>query len=573
VTASRTVLAAAAAVALAGCKPRPAGTRTPGGGAAAEPDRFALERVRIDPSRQAVARYGDALRFEPNVLEREVEGRLRAAGLHGEPALHWIARELGRTTPSTLAIPPELVDALMSWFGLADPAPRVVVVELAAERSACITRPDADCGSAVDSLVEQVVADGAPKSDLAVGVGAALGPGGTLRIVVAMLERGVVLERFPRALPSRGGFTLRGRLLGSRAAPSLEVVDPTGHGTRMPARSGNSGALQADFRCVRDGAYQVELLADGRHGPEVVANFPVWCGIMPADHLFVDVEHVAPDATAEEVERAVFEYLNAERVARGLSVLRWDRRAADVARAHSEDMVRSGFVGHRSPTTGDVTDRFRRARVRGTVIRENVARGYGPAGIHNSLLRSPGHRVNMLAEDVTHAGVGVIIAPPETDAVGAPRPMYATQNLFRDPAAGDPVGSDPHGALARQIEAGRRAAGVAPLSFHPGLAREATRQARALAQGRDPGTDPQFDKELAAAGITAVARHHVESPDFAALARLPLWRELPGGEFPGGEFPGGEFRGGMSRSVGFGVAAKKTSEGRTWILVVLVPRT
>jgi hypothetical protein len=120
------------------------------------------------------------------------------------------------------------------------------------------------------------------------------------------------------------------------------------------------------------------------------------------------------------------------------------------------------------------------------------------------------------------------------------------------------VGSDPHGSLARQIEAERRAAGMVPLSIHPGLAREAIRQAQALAQGRDPGTDARFNQELAAAGITAVARHHVESLDFAALARLPLWRELPGGG---------------SRSVGFGVAAKRTSEGRTWLLVVLVPRT
>jgi uncharacterized protein YkwD len=64
---------------------------------------------------------------------------------------------------------------------------------------------------------------------------------------------------------------------------------------------------------------------------------------------------------------------------------------------HSEDMLAATSSATIRRARATVEDRFRRAGIVNAVLRENVARGYGPRGIHQSLMMSPGHRINILA--------------------------------------------------------------------------------------------------------------------------------------------------------------------------------
>ncbi len=131
------------------------------------------------------------------------------------------------------------------------------------------------------------------------------------------------------------------------------------------------------------------------------------------------------------VARSSFDHINEARRSLGLKPVQWDSRVAEVALAHSRDMHRNQFFGHTSPNSGEVADRFQVAGVKAQVVRENLARGYGPREIHDGFMGSPGHRAAILAADVTHVGIGVVIG--SRGAPDAARPLVVTQNFYAAP--------------------------------------------------------------------------------------------------------------------------------------------
>jgi uncharacterized protein YkwD len=483
---------------------------------------ISLGRLEVRPGGPPAPTYGAEADHELTPVERSIKKRLAKLGLQHEGAMSRMARELAASAPNQVNIPPALVDGLMAWAGLFDPPPRLVVVEIPDDRNDCAKRSSRDCRGPIDSLVSQVETSRPEAKQVQFGVGVVALESGATRMIAALGERAVQLDPVPVAVEQGASVPVRGRLVGERKDPSLELVDPDGRWSTLPAVVGDDGSFMARVACVRGrGAYQVEVLAEGQHGPEVVANFPVHCGVDPPDRIEVEVEELDPDVSADQIARANFEHLNEARRVRGLAPLEWDDRVARIAEAHSLDMQKNGFVGHRSPTTGDVADRFEAAKVKGSVIRENVARGYGPKGIHDSLMKSPGHRVNMLAEDVTHVGIGIVIAPPETDMTDAPRPLFATQEFLARPGAGGPPDRELPSTLLRRIDARRSAAGLRAVGWDDRLSRLAQREARAKVRGRKGRR--VTEKEIFALGFKAVERHEVQSGSFEALAGLDLW--------------------------------------------------
>jgi len=487
-----------------------------------------LQKLQIRPQSPIAKRYGDDAGHAPTPVESAIGERLVAAGLTHLPALSLMTRELAATAPDQLNVPPSLVDGLMARAGLVYPPPRLVVVELGGDRAGCDTTPAPGCEGAIASIAEQtstiLAMEGVgDPSNQRFGVGVTALGGGRTRMMVAVLEPAVALEPMPAAVPSGSSTKLAGRLLGGRTQPNVEVVDAGGNWKPMPVALSVDGSFSAVVACGKDGTHQVEVLAEGEHGPEVVANFPVYCGTQVPDTLSAIMEHVAPEVGAAQIARANFIYLNAERERRGLPALQWDPDAARVARKHSEDMRDAGFVGHRSPTTGNVTDRFERGGIKGTIVRENVARGYGPKGIHDSLMRSPGHRINILAPDVTHVGVGAVLGEAEADVAGAPRPVFATQNLYKKPGAGAPPDRELASTLQRRVDDLRREAGLPPLQWDAGLTKLAARGATAVGAGRELPTG--MDSEVFALGFVSLQSHRLATPDFDALTTVALWRE------------------------------------------------
>ena len=110
----------------------------------------------------------------------------------------------------------------------------------------------------------------------------------------------------------------------------------------------------------------------------------------------------------EGAELQVAEMVNQHRAGVGCRALQWDDRAADAARAHSEDMARRGYFSHRSPEGTQPGQRLSAQGVNWRAVAENIAQsGAGSATVVRGWLSSPGHRANIERCDYTHHGVGV----------------------------------------------------------------------------------------------------------------------------------------------------------------------
>ena len=483
-----------------------------------------VQDVRL--STAAATRYGTPVQQTLVAAESALVEAMAGAGLRHDPGLSRAARELARTAPDRTNVPGALITGITSWVGLYDPPPRLAISELPPDGAPCGEQVGPSCREAIAMLakaaresVRQLTRGG-----VYFGAGVMTLPDGTIRLVVALTERGAAIEPMAKTLAANGRAEIRGRLVGKRHSPSFEVFDPQGRWTPIPAKV-SRGEFVGDFSCARGrGAYQVEVLAVGTYGPEVVANFPLYCGEDPPGALRIEVERMDASVDAAEVARANFAALNDTRARQGLPLLQWDNQAAAIAQAHSEDMLRSGFVGHTSPTTGDVDDRFGRAGLKSAVARENVARGYGPWAIHQGLMQSPGHRVNILATDVTHVGIGVVIAPPETEAKDAPRPILLTQNYYSKIGADAPTADMPK-ALRERVDGLRAQKGLAAIGWHAGLSEAAQAFAEGIAGGNEGRVTKQYDAMVEAHRFARVETHRVIAPSFASLDGVKLWSE------------------------------------------------
>jgi uncharacterized protein YkwD len=109
--------------------------------------------------------------------------------------------------------------------------------------------------------------------------------------------------------------------------------------------------------------------------------------------------------------------------------LQWDDRLAAVARAHSQDLARSGSFSHEGTDGSLPSVRISRAGIPWRSMGENIAEAHDVAEAEGLLMNEPkfrpNHRANILKPDYTHVGVGIAIAP---DGM-----MYITQDFVQLP--------------------------------------------------------------------------------------------------------------------------------------------
>jgi len=132
-----------------------------------------------------------------------------------------------------------------------------------------------------------------------------------------------------------------------------------------------------------------------------------------------------PDAT-EAMERNVASRVDEIRAAHGRRRLTRDAVLARVARRHACWLSGRGTLSHEGPSGETVGDRVRAGGKSFRTVAENLARSVYAAdpvaAAIDGWMRSPGHRENILREDVTETGVGIC-------RVGAA--YYVTQVFLR----------------------------------------------------------------------------------------------------------------------------------------------
>lgn len=109
-----------------------------------------------------------------------------------------------------------------------------------------------------------------------------------------------------------------------------------------------------------------------------------------------------------QAEQEMYQLVNKERVANGLSVLQFDSSLRDVARAHSQDMLANGYFSHKSLTGRSPFERMEDAGIHFVYAGENLALAPTTPLAMQGLMNSPGHRANILSPQFYKIGIGVI---------------------------------------------------------------------------------------------------------------------------------------------------------------------
>lgn len=109
-----------------------------------------------------------------------------------------------------------------------------------------------------------------------------------------------------------------------------------------------------------------------------------------------------------ELEAAMLDMVNRERIAAGLKPLASDPELREVARDHSTDMFARGYFAHETPEGLDPFDRMRGADVSFQAAGENLALAPTLRVAHEGLMNSPGHRANILQKQFGRVGIGII---------------------------------------------------------------------------------------------------------------------------------------------------------------------
>ena len=108
-----------------------------------------------------------------------------------------------------------------------------------------------------------------------------------------------------------------------------------------------------------------------------------------------------------DAERQLLNAVNQERKARGLPTLQPDEALATAARAHAQRMAEQGTISHQLRGEPNLLSRVRAAGAHFTWLAENVDEGPNGTAIHQSFMKSPQHRANILDPDMDSAGIGI----------------------------------------------------------------------------------------------------------------------------------------------------------------------
>jgi len=130
----------------------------------------------------------------------------------------------------------------------------------------------------------------------------------------------------------------------------------------------------------------------------------------------VDGEHdmvtlpfkVKDGSVRQDIEAEMLILVNKERAIKGLKPLKADKELAKVARKHSMDMFVRGYFSHYTPEGKDPFDRMREDHVMFLTAGENLALSQTLDMAHDGLMKSPGHRANILNPTFGRLGIGIL---------------------------------------------------------------------------------------------------------------------------------------------------------------------
>lgn len=350
---------------------------------------------------------------------REFERVGRRAPTRDE-ALTLAARRLAREalTDFTTGAPDLLtLTSAVSDSGAADPSPYSVVIRSSVPRHS------------VETFATRQDFNAEPATHYGVGI---VTHAGRTSLVVLMTERKATLQAFPRTLAKAGeGRVLCGELATPLKGAQVFITRPDGKVEPVPLTREDGPHFCSRLVFGAPGGYTVEVVGNGRGGPEVTSLFLVDVGPQARQR---EREPIIEPTSVPEAREQILERINSLRRAHGLSELTRDETIEGVAQAYSERMAREGFFAHVAPDGSTLRTRLPQD---GPVYRsagENLGMAAGPLAAHFGIEHSPGHRKNLLEARFHHVGIGIafqkvegrrVAVVTEVFTVAAPTPSSA----------------------------------------------------------------------------------------------------------------------------------------------------
>ncbi|HVT00785.1 MAG TPA: CvpA family protein [Patescibacteria group bacterium] len=112
----------------------------------------------------------------------------------------------------------------------------------------------------------------------------------------------------------------------------------------------------------------------------------------------------------QKSEQEMLRLLNIQRQKSGLTSLVADPDLTDLARAHAKDMLARGYFSHYTPEGLSPFDRMAQYEIRYQYAGENLAFAPETELAMDGLMKSPGHRANILSPNFHKVGIGVLDA-------------------------------------------------------------------------------------------------------------------------------------------------------------------
>jgi uncharacterized protein YkwD len=140
----------------------------------------------------------------------------------------------------------------------------------------------------------------------------------------------------------------------------------------------------------------------------------------PAIVLFTLIFCGAAALAQSTAEKQLFDLVNREREKAKLSKLEWSDRLAQAALAHSKLLAENRDLSHQFSGEPILQERIGATRLRFNSVAENVAAAQDVETAHAALMKSPGHRANILHQDYNAIGIAIVERDHE---------LYVTQDF------------------------------------------------------------------------------------------------------------------------------------------------
>jgi uncharacterized protein YkwD len=132
--------------------------------------------------------------------------------------------------------------------------------------------------------------------------------------------------------------------------------------------------------------------------------FKMWCTLFPI-LLMTCSAHAQQHTIAEQY---LFQSINQERAAVGLTALAWSKPLTHAAQYHAVQMRAAGAISHQFGGEPDLAERASSTGTRFSRVSENVATSGSILEMHTALMNSPHHRENILDPKVNSIGISVV---------------------------------------------------------------------------------------------------------------------------------------------------------------------